>query len=85
MIRRDVRTLIKMARPSVASLNSLADVLRQAQPLYAECRSILNYLDNSDGTSSPSSDSEFVQVNTNGPPIYRNTFDQKGKGKNGLF
>jgi hypothetical protein len=34
-----------MVRPSAASLNSLAEVLRQAQPLYAECRSILNYLD----------------------------------------
>ncbi len=38
-----------MARPSAASLNSLAKVLRQAQPLYAECRTILNYLDQSDG------------------------------------
>ena len=36
-------------RPSVASLNSLAEVLRLAQPLYIECRSILNYLDNGDG------------------------------------
>lgn len=34
-----------MARPSVASLNSLAEVLRQAQPLYNQCRSILSYLD----------------------------------------
>lgn len=34
-----------MACPSVASLNSLAEVLRQAQPLYEECRLILNYLD----------------------------------------
>jgi hypothetical protein len=34
-----------MARPSAASLNSLANVLRDAQPLYRECRSILNYLD----------------------------------------
>jgi hypothetical protein len=34
-----------MVQPGVASLNSLANVLRQAQPLYAECRSILNYLD----------------------------------------
>ncbi len=38
-----------MVRPSAASLNSLAEVLRQAQPLYTECRSILNYLDNGDG------------------------------------
>ena len=34
-----------VVQPSVASLNSLANVLRQAQPLYAECRLILNYLD----------------------------------------
>lgn len=34
-----------MVRPSVASLNLLAKILRQASPLYAECRSILNYLD----------------------------------------
>ncbi len=40
-----------MARPSVASLNSLAEVLRQAQPLYTECRSILNYLDPSEGNA----------------------------------
>lgn len=38
-----------MVRPSAASLNSLAEVLRQAQPLYTECRSILNYLDGGDG------------------------------------
>jgi hypothetical protein len=38
-----------VVRPSVASLNSLAEVLRPAQPLYIECRSILNYLDNGDG------------------------------------
>jgi hypothetical protein len=34
-----------MARPSAASLNLLAEVLRQAQPLYDECRLILNHLD----------------------------------------
>jgi hypothetical protein len=38
-----------MVRPSVASLNSLADVLRQAQPAHSEYRSILYYLDNADG------------------------------------
>ncbi len=40
---------MSLVRPSVASLNSLAEVLRNAQPLYAECRSILNYLDHGDG------------------------------------
>ena len=34
-----------MVRPTSASLNSLAEVVRQAQPLYAECRSILSYLE----------------------------------------
>jgi hypothetical protein len=34
-----------MVRPSADSLNSLAHILRRAGPLYAECRSILNYLD----------------------------------------
>ncbi len=38
-----------MVRPSAASLNSLANLLRQAQPLYRECRSIINYLDSGDG------------------------------------
>jgi hypothetical protein len=45
----------EMVRPSVASLNSLAEVLRQAQPLYSECRSILNYLDRDGGIA-------FLQV-----------------------
>jgi hypothetical protein len=38
-----------MVRLSAASLNSLAEILRHASPLYAECRSILNYLDREDG------------------------------------
>lgn len=38
-----------MVRLSAASLNSLAKILRQASPLYAECRSILNYLDTEKG------------------------------------
>jgi len=38
-----------MVRPSVVSLNSLAQVLRQALPLYSECRTILNYLDGDAG------------------------------------
>jgi hypothetical protein len=36
-------------RPSASSLNSLAEMLRQAQPLYCECRSILDYLDREGG------------------------------------
>lgn len=38
-----------MARLSAASLDSLAEVLGQANPLYAECRSILNFLSDEDG------------------------------------
>jgi hypothetical protein len=34
-----------VVRPSAASLNSLAEILHQAKPLYSECRLILNYLD----------------------------------------
>lgn len=34
-----------MAHPKAASLNSLADVLRQVKPVYDECRRILNYID----------------------------------------
>jgi hypothetical protein len=33
-----------MVQPSSASLNSLAELLRQVSPVYRECRSILNYL-----------------------------------------
>ena len=44
-----------MVRLSAASLNSLAEILRQASPLYAECRSILNYLDTEKGVT-------FLQV-----------------------
>jgi hypothetical protein len=36
-------------RPSAASLNSLAEILRRAKQIYDECRCILNYLDESDG------------------------------------
>lgn len=53
-----------MVRPSAASLNLLAKVLRQAQPLYTECRSILNYLDHSNGVVflSPRPDTAFGPV-----------------------
>lgn len=39
-----------MVRPTSTSLNYLAKILRQAQPLYSECRCILNCLDNGDNT-----------------------------------
>jgi hypothetical protein len=38
-----------VVRPSAASLNSLAGVLGQVQPLYDECRSILNCLEVGEG------------------------------------
>jgi len=34
-----------LASLTVSSLNTIAAVLREAHPLYAECRLILNYLD----------------------------------------
>ncbi len=50
-----------LVRPTAARLNSLAGVLQQALPLYTECRSILNYLDPSDGIALllPRKDSVF--------------------------
>src|SRR5579862_7641323 len=46
------RKLLKgMARPSVASLNTLAEIIRQAKPLYQECRSIINYIEPHEGAS----------------------------------
>lgn len=42
---RTRRTWLVLARPSAASLNSLAQTLAQANPLYRECRSIINYLE----------------------------------------
>jgi site-specific recombinase XerC len=33
-----------MVRPSAASLNSLAEILRKAQSLYSECHSIISDL-----------------------------------------
>jgi hypothetical protein len=38
-----------MVQPSAASLNSMAEMVRKARPLYAECRSILNDLANESG------------------------------------
>lgn len=35
-------------RPSVESLNSLAQILGRAEPVYAECRSILGCLDDTE-------------------------------------
>jgi hypothetical protein len=34
-----------MVRPSASTLNSLAKLLKEAKPLYIECRSIINYID----------------------------------------
>src|SRR5215471_5392157 len=78
-----------MARPSAASLNSLADILRQAQPLYQECRSILNYLDEM-GKSAPWRESEsrdtaqkWIPANQDAASTSLTTFERKrryGKG-----
>jgi hypothetical protein len=52
-----------VVRPSAASLNSLAEVLRKAKPLYSECRFILNYLDESgeDGFSMSDTDAHGLE------------------------
>jgi hypothetical protein len=57
-----------MVRPSVASLNSLSEVLRKAQPLYSECRSILNYLENEGGIAVQSGLQESADGIHNAPP-----------------
>jgi hypothetical protein len=40
---------VRVVHPSAASLNSLAEILRRAKPLYDECFSIINNLGGSDG------------------------------------
>lgn len=42
-----------MAHPKAASLNSLADVLREVKPVYDECRRILNYIDSKGTDAAP--------------------------------
>jgi len=72
-----------MARPSAASLNSLANVLREAQPLYSECRSILNYLDetidNAPLRESENADAEskWIPVNKDAASISLTVFERK--------
>lgn len=58
-----------MARPSAASLNSLANVLREAQPLYGECGSILNYLETDTTTKrAVQADDAMANAYTAAPP-----------------
>lgn len=45
-----------MARPEARTLNSLAEVLTQAQPLYDECALITNYLDPTAQKTAPQSE-----------------------------
>jgi hypothetical protein len=74
---------VNMVRPSAASLNSLAELLRQAQSLYTECRSILNYLDDGKGIvilppleGSPGGTSE-VSANKDEDSIPRSVLEPK--------
>ena len=55
----DTRRKESLVHPSVASLNSLAEVLRQAKPLYIECRSILNCLADGDDVVSFAATGDF--------------------------
>ena len=79
-----------LARPSAASLNSLAEVLRQAQPLYTECRSILNYLDHSDVTVSVplaedfATGSDCLTASKDAASISQSIFEHKNKYEKGI-
>jgi hypothetical protein len=70
-----------VVRPSAASLNSLAEILRQASPLYAECRSILNYLDSEDGIvplpapEDPASDPDGILANKDADSLPQNILE----------
>ena len=84
---KDLCRIETLARPSAASLNSLAEVLRQAQPLYVECRSILNYLDQSDGLLilSPLEDStsgpDCIPASKDAASISHSVFEHRRYGK----
>jgi hypothetical protein len=54
------KLFILLASPTVSSLNHIADVMRQAQPLYDECRSILNYIDGNHSADEPQSSDDSV-------------------------
>ena len=74
-----------MARPSAASLNSLAELLRQVQPLYTECRLILNYLDPNEAAESPQfseaaqSHPEYNSTNKDAGSISLTVFEHQRK------
>ena len=76
-----------MARPSAANLNSLAQVLRQAQPLYRECRSILNYLDPKDETehTTPNDDAgnvrSLIPANDDAASISHTVFEPPNRNR----
>jgi hypothetical protein len=76
-----------MARPSAASLNSLAELLRQAQPLYTECRSILNYLDQSDGVvilpslEDAQTGPDFIPASKDAACVSHGVFEHRRYGK----
>jgi len=80
-----------MARPSAASLNSLAEVLRQAQPLYSECRLILNYLDHTQDTVALSTLEEYHTrpernpVNNDAASVSLTVFERKIRYRKGVI
>lgn len=78
-----------LARPSAASLNLLAQVLRQAQPIYTECRSILNYLDSNNPEAvlpllePTANDPALIPANKDADCISHSVFERRthyGKG-----
>jgi hypothetical protein len=74
---------VRLVRPSAASLNSLARILRQAQPLYKECCSILNYLEFGHGREClpPAEDAAISSnsdpTNSQAAPIPLTVFEQR--------
>jgi hypothetical protein len=79
-----------MARPSAASLNSLASALRKAQPIYSECRSILNYLDANDPEAvlpppeDTTNDPGLIPTNKSADCISHSVFERRTQYRKGI-
>lgn len=80
-----------MVRPSTASLNSLAMILRQAQPLYAECHSIFNHLENEDWIvplpllENSADHSNGVSSNKDDDSVYHSILEPVVRSRNGIM
>ena len=73
-----------MVRPTPASLNSLADILRRAQPLYAVCRSIINYIDSKEIRENSFSLLMTPQVSVSFTKSTNGSTDVEAGGSNGI-